>query len=281
SDKEYLKGAIKLRAACYVEKPLDLEEVTASVREVTAELLRHAKPIEEEVFFRGGHSSGKPMNHAVFSCGKNALSQLEKLIRHNRAEEACIALDKMYAEISLCEGTSPEYLRHLYCQIVFLFLHAAESHNVRQITEQTDFLLYTAVQQETLTGLWEILRQTAQSYFSALAPSCPDIAVRVENYLEAHYSDCSLTVQSIAWDMGFTNSYLCASYKKSCGKTINQRLTEIRLHHSKALLIGTSRMLYEVANAVGYVDGKYFVKLFTREEGLSPKEYRGRHSYEK
>ncbi|MEG2404804.1 MAG: helix-turn-helix transcriptional regulator, partial [Oscillospiraceae bacterium] len=144
-----------------------------------------------------------------------------------------------------------------------------------------DFLLYTAVQQETLTGLWEILRQTAQSYFCALTPSCPDIAVRVENYLEAHYSDCSLTVQSIAWEMGFTNSYLCASYKKSCGKTINQRLTEIRLHHSKALLAETGRMLYEVANAVGYVDGKYFVKLFTREEGLSPKEYRGRHSYEK
>ena len=40
SDKEYLKGAIRLRAACYVEKPLDLSEITAALREVTAELLR-------------------------------------------------------------------------------------------------------------------------------------------------------------------------------------------------------------------------------------------------
>ena len=68
--------------------------------------------------------------------------------------------------------------------------------------------------------------------------------------------------------------------KKSCGKTVTQRLTEIRLHHAKELLAGTSRRLYEIANAVGYGDGKYFVKLFTREVGLSPREYRGRHSYE-
>ena len=87
-------------------------------------------------------------------------------------------------------------------------------------------------------------------------------------------------VQSIAGELGFTNSYLCAAYKKSCGKTVNQRLTEIRLHHAKELLAGTSRRLYEIANAVGYGDGKYFVKLFTREVGLSPREYRGRHSYE-
>lgn len=186
----------------------------------------------------------------------------------------------MYAEISRCEGTSPEYLRHLYCQIIFLFLHAAESHNVRAVTERTDFLLYTAVRQETLAGLWDILRRTAQDYFSALNPSCPDIAVRVENYIEAHYRNCGLTVQSIAGELGFTNSYLCAAYKKSCGKTVNQRLTEIRLHHAKELLAGTSRRLYEIANAVGYGDGKYFVKLFTREVGLSPREYRGRHSYE-
>ena len=216
----------------------------------------------------------------VFSCGKSALSQLEKLIREQPRRGNARRAGRMYAEISRCEGTSPEYLRHLYCQIIFLFLHAAESHNVRAVTERTDFLLYTAVRQETLAGLWDILRRTAQDYFSALNPSCPDIAVRVENYIEAHYRNCGLTVQSIAGELGFTNSYLCAAYKKSCGKTVNQRLTEIRLHHAKELLAGTSRRLYEIANAVGYGDGKYFVKLFTREVGLSPREYRGRHSYE-
>ena len=44
TDKEYLKGAIKLRAASYVEKPIDLEELITVVREVTEELEKQSLP---------------------------------------------------------------------------------------------------------------------------------------------------------------------------------------------------------------------------------------------
>ncbi len=54
TDKEYLKGAIKLRAASYVEKPIDLEEVAAVLREVTAELKKSRRPDPALVFYRGG-----------------------------------------------------------------------------------------------------------------------------------------------------------------------------------------------------------------------------------
>lgn len=280
SDKEYLKGAIRLRAANYVEKPLNLEEITAAVREVTTELLCQAKPTTEEMFFHGGHFPDKPLNTGVFDGGEAILVQLEDLIRHNKKEEAFFALKKLYEKICRCQGTAPEELRHLYCRIVFLFLHAAETHNIHTITTRTDRLLYAVSRQETLTGLQNILLQTAEEYFAALHPSCPDIVSQVENYLESHYRDCSLTVQNIAGDLGFTNTYLCAAYKKNCGKTVNQRLTEIRLLHAKELLTSTGRKLYEVANAVGYGDARYFVKLFTREMGLSPREYQKRHTYE-
>ena len=81
-------------------------------------------------------------NQTVFSCGKSALSQLEKLIRSNRGEETLAAPGRMYAEDQpVRRARTPEYLRHLYCQIIFPFLHAAESHNVRAVTERTDFLL--------------------------------------------------------------------------------------------------------------------------------------------
>lgn len=280
SDKEYLKSAIRLRAVSYVEKPLNLEEITEVLEEITTELLSQRKPTLQELFFRGEASLNKPLNKNVYCCEESTFERLEKLILHNKKEETFGLLRRIYEEISRCEGTSPEYLRHLYCQIAFLFLHAAENHNVRTLTAQTDALLYTVSSQETLAGLRDILQQTAREYFSAQNPSDPDLATRVENYIESHYQDCSLTVQSIAEDLGFTNSYLCAAYKKSSGKTINQRLTEIRLSHAKKLLTGTSLKLYEVANAVGYGDGKYFVKLFTRQTGLAPREYQRRHVYE-
>lgn len=280
SDKEYLKSAIRLRAASYVEKPLDLEEITAAVREVTTQLQRQAKPTAQELFFHGEHSSERPLNEEVYHAEEAFLDRLEKSIRHNKKEETYAALRKLCEETRHCEGTSPEYLRHLYCRVLFLFLHAAESRNLRALTARTDHLLYSLSSQETLAGLQEILMQTAKEYFAAQSPDCPDIYTQVEHYIENHYRDCSLTVQNIADHLGFTNTYLCAAYKKSCGKTINKRLTEIRLFHAKELLTTTNCKLYETANAVGYQDGKYFVKLFTRETGLSPREYQRRHTYE-
>lgn len=280
SDKEYLKGAIKVKAASYVEKPIDLDEITDVLKEVIQECKRTAPADPVDVFFHGKDACGKTLNNQVYSCGKNALKELEDFIKHNKQEETLAGLQKMYNQIVQCEGTSPEYLRHLYCQVIFLFLNAAQARNVQEITEKTDFLLYTVAKQETLAGLWDILYQTAKCYFSTLQSPDPDIACRVDRYLEQHYGQCSLTVQAIADNLGFTNTYLCAAYKKSCDKTINQRMTEIRIQHAKELLLHSPKKLYEIAHDVGYSDGKYFAKLFTKETGLTPKQYRERHSYE-
>ncbi len=277
TDKEYLKGAIKVKAASYVEKPIDLDEITEILRDVIQECRHSASPDPAELFFRGSSANGRPLNDRVFTCGKNVLRQLEDAIKHNKQRETLAGLQEMYEQIIQCEGTSPEYLRHLYCQVIFLFLNAAQARNIQEITDKTDFLLYTGTKQETLAGLFHILQETAKRYFSALETPDPDIASRVDRYLEQHYHDCTLTVQTIADNLGFTNTYLCAAYKKSCGRTINQRMTDIRIHHAKDLLEQTPQKLYEVAHNVGYADGKYFAKLFTKETGITPKQYREKH----
>lgn len=281
SDKEYLKGAIRVKAASYVEKPIDLAEMEQALREAVAELRRQAGPDPHLLFFRGPAGDlARPAGGQVFRCGKTQLGELGALIRHQKKAEAEAALHRLYCQIRRCEGTDPEYVRHLYCQIVFLFLSAAESHNITAVTERSDFLLYTAARLDTLEQLWQALEETAQAYFAVAPPQEMDVVARVERYLEQRYASCSLTVQEMAADLGFANTYLCAAYKKSCGKTVNQRLTELRIQRAKELLLDPRLKLYEVANAVGYADGKYFAKLFARETGLAPKQYRERHCYE-
>ena len=115
---------------------------------------------------------------------------------------------------------------------------------------------------------------------SALNPSCPDIAVRVENYIEAHYRNCGLTVQSIAGELGFTNSYLCAAYKKVLRQSGQPAINmEVRLHHAKELLAGTEPQALRDSRRRGLRGRKIFCQAVHPEVGLSPREYRGRHSY--
>lgn len=285
SDKEYLKGAIKLRAASYVEKPIDLDEISQALADVTAELDKrqeeNAPAIQRALFFHGHTDSPSPLNTDVFQGGQRQLDFIAENIRLRKESDTENALRRLYREAALCEGTNPDYLRHFYRQIVFLFLTAAENYNITAISQNADYYLYTAADKETLSELWNTLLTLSRTYFSSLTVcEDTDIVFRVDRYLEQHYQNPSLTVQDAAHDLGFTNTYLCTAYKKSCGKTINQHLTQLRILHAKELLAGSTQKLYEVARNVGYANGKYFTKLFTRETGLSPKEYRERHRNE-
>lgn len=284
SDKEYLKGAIRLKAANYVEKPIDLEEIAGALAEVVGELEKQPAPSTalglRRLFFHGRDDSGAPINDKVFEGSQDLLDSLSGLIKQRNRAETENALHRLYREILTCEGTDPAYLRHFYRQIVFLFLKAAENYNITAITQNADYYLYTGAGQETLSLLWDTLSQISGAYFAASANRDTDIVSRVDRYLEQHYQNPALTLQDAAHDLGFTNTYLCAAYKKTCGKTINQHLTQIRVRHAKELLAGSTQKLYEVARNVGYADGKYFTRLFTRETGLSPREYRGRHRHD-
>lgn len=286
SDKEYLKGAIKLKAASYVEKPIDLEEITQALTDVIRELdtiqAEDSPKDQSRMFFHGSQEPDldSPLSDKVFQGSQDQLDSIASRIRERNQSDTESILRRLYHEIQQCEGTDPAYLRHFYRQIIFLFLTAAEDYNITSITQNADFYLYTAAGQDTLAQLWDTLFQISRIYFTACASRDTDIVSRVDRYLEQHYQNSDLTVQDAAHDLGFTNTYLCAAYKKSCGKTINQHLTQIRILHAKELLAGSSQRLYEVAKNVGYADGKYFTRLFTRETGLSPKEYRERHCHE-
>lgn len=56
--------------------------------------------------------------------------------------------------------------------------------------------------------------------------------------------------------------------------TIHQYITHIRMRAAASQLLQTSQKVYQVAENVGYRDVKYFIRLFRKEYGTSPDEYR-------
>ena len=280
SDKEYLKGAIRLKAASYVEKPIDLDEIRGVLTEVCEQLRSTRRPDPEILFFRGGPDNTEPLNDCIFTPDDVLFTRLGEAVRHKNRHETEHLLEPLYRDLLRCEGTPPDTVRSLYCRIVFLFINAAESRNLAPVAAAGNDSLLKIAGEETLSGLHAILKSLCVMYFNALESEEPDPLTRVNQYLEAHWSEPELTVLDMAQALGFTNTYLCAAYKKSCGRTINQQITLLRLEHAKDLLAHSSLRLYEVGRRVGYADGKYFTRVFTRETGMTPKQYRERHSHD-
>ena len=71
--------------------------------------------------------------------------------------------------------------------------------------------------------------------------------------------------------MGFDRSF-----KHVTKVTPMQYIIQLRMTNALNLLDNTSYNIIQVANAVGYDDAYYFSRLFKKNVGVSPTEYRKR-----
>ena len=93
-------------------------------------------------------------------------------------------------------------------------------------------------------------------------------------YMQEHYSDYDISLETVAEKVGLTPSYFSALYKKESGNGFLESLTELRINKAKELLQTTNNTIAKISEAVGYTDVKYFSKTFRKITGIKPNEFR-------
>ncbi|GIP21170.1 response regulator [Paenibacillus sp. J22TS3] len=98
---------------------------------------------------------------------------------------------------------------------------------------------------------------------------------RIILYLDTHYFDASLNLQYIADTFHVSTSHVSRLFKKEKGINFNEYLTVLRVEKAKELLNSSQRLtVQEIANNVGFMDGKYFGQVFKKYYGITPSEYK-------
>lgn len=95
----------------------------------------------------------------------------------------------------------------------------------------------------------------------------------IEEYIRANYQK-DIKLQEIAELFFLSREYISRRFKQEFNETITDYLTNIRIETAKELLEHSSLRNVEIAEAVGYQNDKYFIKVFKKMEGMTPKEYR-------
>ncbi len=83
-----------------------------------------------------------------------------------------------------------------------------------------------------------------------------------------------LTLEMLAGTAGLNLQYFCKSFKRITGKTPIDYLIFYRIECAAELLQLDEMSVTEIAYACGFNDLSYFIKLFKREKGVSPGEYK-------
>jgi len=82
------------------------------------------------------------------------------------------------------------------------------------------------------------------------------------------------TVTQMAEKVNYNTKSLQAKIKSLTGLTVNQYINEIRLKKAQDLLLNSELSVSEIAYEVCYKDPAYFSRIFKKQVGVSPKEFR-------
>ena len=83
-----------------------------------------------------------------------------------------------------------------------------------------------------------------------------------------------ISIEHYARDQHMSVSWFIRSFKQYAGTTPMQYLVERRMANAQVLLETTSYNISEIAALVGYDNPLYFSRIFRKQKGMSPSEYR-------
>ena len=83
-----------------------------------------------------------------------------------------------------------------------------------------------------------------------------------------------LSLSRIASLMNVNASYLSAAFRKECGETLTSYVNRKRMEYAALVLSHYDKQIQVVSEECGIIDANYFIKLFKKQYGMTPTQYR-------
>ncbi|HJC23837.1 MAG TPA: AraC family transcriptional regulator [Candidatus Eisenbergiella merdavium] len=96
------------------------------------------------------------------------------------------------------------------------------------------------------------------------------------SYIREHMQE-DLSLQSLADLVHFHPTYLSARIKEKVGLSYSNFILSVRMEEAGRMLTGTDWKVLSIAQKCGFKDSSYFNRIFRREFGMSPEQYRKAH----
>jgi AraC-like DNA-binding protein len=86
-----------------------------------------------------------------------------------------------------------------------------------------------------------------------------------------------ISLAEVARGIRVSPDYLARIFRRDMGDSVGDYIRSRRIARAKGLLIGSSLSIKEIAQRTGFRDQLYFWRVFKKETGMSPSEFRSGH----
>jgi len=102
----------------------------------------------------------------------------------------------------------------------------------------------------------------------------PPLVVDARKYVRIHLNESSLSVREIAGALTCTADHLSRQFHQTVGMKLMAWIARERIALAKNLLKETHHNVAEVGWASGFNEPSYFIRIFKRHVGMTPRNYR-------
>lgn len=152
--------------------------------------------------------------------------------------------------------------------------NAVEINEIMDVFEQRYFCDTNLTRAEReITGYIKLVFCSLQSSSSSQLVQLE----KIKAYLDKNYSG-KITLETISKEFYLNPSYCSYLFKLKTQESFNEYLTRVRMEKAKKLLKETRISVEHISGEIGYRNPKYFFNLFKKQTGLTPIEYRSKHT---
>ncbi len=238
---------------------------------------------DEEMIRRGISRQISSMNldivvQGTAEDGKELLEQYEKLIP-----------DLLLVDINIphIDGLQCiKQIRETNTTSVIIIISGYDNFEYAQqaIMHGVDFYLLKPVEDH---DFYQVMKQAVakfddrierQNIISKSMQKRPRSRQSIVKYIQEHYTDKDLSSEYLEQEFHISHSALFKLIKSQTGKSLNEYITMLRMKHATRLLLSNPEITsHEVALECGYSDQYYFSRVFKKNTGYSPRDYRARN----
>lgn len=92
-------------------------------------------------------------------------------------------------------------------------------------------------------------------------------------YIRSNYSK-DISLDEVSQEVNISPYYFSKVFKEEVGEGFVEYLTGLRMDKAKELLTSTEYSMKEICSMVGYADPNYFSRIFKKNTGVTPTEYK-------
>ncbi len=128
---------------------------------------------------------------------------------------------------------------------------------------------YTTLREWFLRKLEDVCRKIA----TRREEQSESVISKAKAYIDQNFSK-ELSLDDVSRIVNISPYYFSKLFKEESGENFIEYLTKVRIAYAKELLKNPSLSIKEICMMSGYSDPNYFSRIFKKQEGITPSEYR-------